>query len=102
MQDFVLIASERNATPSPSAGRCARTALFPSTSTSRYDQDTIDRSDQSGAGRPFRPNEGLQIEVAGEAGVFLDVVEAQLGAAAHQGFDQLFGSREALAWGFDR
>ncbi|HEV8678777.1 MAG TPA: hypothetical protein VGQ90_05325, partial [Stellaceae bacterium] len=27
------------------------------------------------------------VEVAGEAGVFLDVVEAQLGAAAHQGFD---------------
>src|SRR5439155_12271666 len=32
-----------------------------------------------------------QIEVAGEAGVFLDVVEAQFGAAAHQGLDQLLG-----------
>jgi len=30
----------------------------------------------------------LNVEIASEAGVFLDVLEAQLGPSSHQGFDQ--------------
>ena len=53
----------------------------------------------SGAEMPLK---ATHIQVAGEAGVFLDVVEAQLGAAAHQGFDQAGGAGTAFVGGLDR
>src|SRR6266849_10070270 len=43
----------------------------------------------------------LNVEIAGEAGVFLDVVEAQLGAPSHQRLDEPFGAGEPLVRGFD-
>src|SRR6266853_2002893 len=46
------------------------------------------RMRQTGSPPPTGAARPLDVEIAGEAGVFLNVIEAQLGTPAHQGLNQ--------------
>jgi hypothetical protein len=71
MRDSARTVSTRNAARSTTAGHRTKTALFPSTPTSQYDRDTIDRRDLLASGLKSQITGMLRVVVIGAISIAL-------------------------------